>query len=202
MSSNRLPSGSRKQIDNVGTPAPRRDGPAMIWIPWAHSRSAALSILPDQRRQRSDSGASSNEFEAVARLVDTEQRAAHRDLAYPAPPIRRVVQMGAGTEQAIAEGAGRFEVGGGEGDVVDPQDVRHEWSPAMARRVWTERRALRPTADLMRDVINCDLTLFFGHHCSTTNCRAARQCRNETIRKTPRSDGRTVLRIGRKSHFP
>jgi hypothetical protein len=62
---------------------------------------------------------------------------------------------------------------------------------------WTAATALRPTAHLMRDVINCDLTLFFGHHCSTTNCRAARQCRNETIRKTPRSDGRTVLRIER-----
>ena len=41
--------------------------------------------------------------------------------------------MRAGTEQSVMEGAGCFQVGGGECDVVDPQDVRHGRSSAMAR---------------------------------------------------------------------
>jgi hypothetical protein len=54
--------------------------------------------------------------------------------------------MSAGTDQPIVEGAGRFQVGGGEGDMVDPQDVRRGQPPAMARRVRsvsTERQADR-----------------------------------------------------------
>jgi hypothetical protein len=60
-----------------------------------------------------------NQFKAVvARLVDAEQRAAHRDLAYQAPPVGSAIQMGVGTEQPVAEGAGCFQVGGGETQTV------------------------------------------------------------------------------------
>ena len=44
--------------------------------------------------------------------------------------------------------------------------------------------------------------LCFDHHSSTRNRRAVHQYRNEATRQTCNGDGRTVLRIGQKSHSP
>jgi hypothetical protein len=51
-------------------------------------------------------------------------------------------------------------------------------------------------AHLVPNVVNCDPTLSFDHHCSTTNRRAAHQYCNETTRRTCNGNGRTVPRIG------
>lgn len=80
----------------------------MIGIPCSRSRSAALSMVPDQAQTKigaADSGVPNNQLKAVASLVDAEQRAAHRDLTYQAPPVRSVIQMGAGTEQPAVDRA-------------------------------------------------------------------------------------------------
>src|SRR5271155_1403365 len=62
-----------------------------------------------------------DQFEPVARLVDAEQRAAQRDLADQAFPVRGMIQMRSGAEQPVVKRAGRHRVGVGEGDVIDPK---------------------------------------------------------------------------------
>jgi hypothetical protein len=51
---------------------------------------------------------SRDQLEAITRLVDAEQRAAQRDLAYQALPLRRVIQMRVSAEQSVVEREGRF----------------------------------------------------------------------------------------------
>jgi hypothetical protein len=38
-----------------------------------------------------------------------------------------------GAEQPVVERADRLQVGGGQGDVIDPKYVRHGWPPALRR---------------------------------------------------------------------
>ena len=56
--------------------------------------------------------------------------------------------------------------------------------------------ALRPTAPLVPDVVNCDPTLSFDHHSSTKNRRAVHQYRNEPPARHPRR------RSNRSPHRP
>jgi hypothetical protein len=49
-------------------------------------------------------------------------------------PLGGVIQMDAGTEQPVVEGAACFQVGGGERDMINPKQVRHEGSPVMIRQ--------------------------------------------------------------------
>jgi hypothetical protein len=74
---------------------------------------------------------SRDQREAVAYLVDAEQRAAQRDLTDQALSVRRVIQMGAGAKQSVVERAGRLQVGRSEGNVVDPKDAVHGWTPSL-----------------------------------------------------------------------
>ena len=61
---------------------------------------------------------------------------------------------------------------------------------------------LRPMAHLVPDVVNYDPMVCFDHHPSTRNRRAVHQYPNEATRQACNGDGRTVLRIGQKSHSP
>jgi hypothetical protein len=92
-----------------------------------------------------------------------------------------------------AQGAAASAKPNREDSFVTRHGLNHAWAAATA---------LRPTAHLMPDVINCDPTLSFDHHSSTINRHAARQYRNEAISQTCRGDGRTVPRIGQKSYPP
>jgi hypothetical protein len=67
---------------------------------------------------------------------------------------------------------------------------------------WAAATALRPTAHLTPDVINCDPTLFFDCYSSTPNQRAKPKYRNEAIHQTCRRDGPTTPRIDQKSNSP
>ena len=66
-----------------------------------------------------------DQVEAVAGLVDAEQRVTQRDLTDQALAVRRIIQMRAGAEQPVVECAGRLQVMGGEGDMVNSDYARH-----------------------------------------------------------------------------